>query len=907
MYKPSQHLEVILAHLKKYKMHRQNTYRFSPPKPIEDYSKDSVKKIAVLFTDIVGSSRYFKERGDIAGRKMLRVHQDLASPIISSFGGTVVKMIGDSVLAYFLNPDEALKAAIKLQQKFQSHNNGKMEKDQIHIRICVHYGDGILDEGDIFGDVVNMAAKFLPHAQGDQILISKQLHSNLKDPSLTSFENFEFNDCNNILNGMKLFKVAWDQILRLDPTTKTLIHFKPAWGLCRNDFPGIWNRMINLSHTLFPENLIDKMQVDQDRSVNVIVKENSMAIAIAKKALDYLRKNMGHDGMLYVPVQIVIDSGPYLVGDQISSTGLLVSWQDIEPGDIHISNRIAGLTDMDTKSGESGLIPVGAGNRFFKLTDNISNNTDNFLAFKYQNALIQGENNPCFYCGSRQHTTSGCPSKMITELTRFTEKIGYKSLPEINNMFFNYLHTIRLNNNTTDISGNINTKGPAQIAHNAFYELKGVFQLRLLRAVWSLRGDSWNMIWDTGEDNEKGGILWIGLDCIRVSNFDQAESIIRNELLNNNSDYRLLILAALLFIENNNLQHALSYLKKALEEAKRTPQKIYILFLLSRTYYLSDDPVKAREMLRRILRLSPYCTEATYQEIIFKLQHGNRSLALDQLVKLIKKNKDYYVISLIDPELAPYSNKIYPRLEKLLVEAKEKANSLIPELKKEVESQEKVMGKDTKEIREARTTLNRIDELLKTDSYFGYLDIIHFGENINRLGQKIIEEREKALFKKQKAVRQRILSCHNYLDLLPYPFLAASVTQQLKVVEAKFNTTSEKIKLEGIGEYKLLLNELDIYLSEIDLIEIKIKRVDTLEQFMAFAASFLKKNVIFQSINLILSLILLPIMIHYLSFLWPDLNLSAEGIWHYQKILIMLGGISGIILATIASQNSTIK
>ena len=96
-----------------------------PPKPIGDYSKDAIKKIAVLFTDIVGSSNFFKLNGDIEGRKMLKTHQNLASPIINEFGGTVVKMLGDSVMAYFLDPEDALKSAIKIQQKCILLQNGE--------------------------------------------------------------------------------------------------------------------------------------------------------------------------------------------------------------------------------------------------------------------------------------------------------------------------------------------------------------------------------------------------------------------------------------------------------------------------------------------------------------------------------------------------------------------------------------------------------------------------------------------------------------------------------------------------------------------------------------------------------------------------------------------------------------
>ena len=85
---------------------KPDTYRFSLPKPMESYPKDSIRKIAVLFTDIVGSTKFFKAHGDLAGRKMLKVHQDISSPPIHEFGGVLVKILGDSVMAYFLEPVE---------------------------------------------------------------------------------------------------------------------------------------------------------------------------------------------------------------------------------------------------------------------------------------------------------------------------------------------------------------------------------------------------------------------------------------------------------------------------------------------------------------------------------------------------------------------------------------------------------------------------------------------------------------------------------------------------------------------------------------------------------------------------------------------------------------------------------
>ena len=64
---------------------------------------------------------------------MLWQHQEIASPAVTEHGGIVVKLLGDSIMAYFSNPQEALKSAIKIQQKFKNFNQRKDPRYQIHI------------------------------------------------------------------------------------------------------------------------------------------------------------------------------------------------------------------------------------------------------------------------------------------------------------------------------------------------------------------------------------------------------------------------------------------------------------------------------------------------------------------------------------------------------------------------------------------------------------------------------------------------------------------------------------------------------------------------------------------------------------------------------------------------------
>ncbi|MEE9505451.1 MAG: adenylate/guanylate cyclase domain-containing protein, partial [Thermodesulfobacteriota bacterium] len=63
----------------------------------DELHKRLTKEITILFTDITGSTTFFKIHGDIAGRLMVQRHYDMLSPIITHYEGTIVKMVGDSI------------------------------------------------------------------------------------------------------------------------------------------------------------------------------------------------------------------------------------------------------------------------------------------------------------------------------------------------------------------------------------------------------------------------------------------------------------------------------------------------------------------------------------------------------------------------------------------------------------------------------------------------------------------------------------------------------------------------------------------------------------------------------------------------------------------------------------------
>jgi len=145
----------------------ERTLRKSLTRHINQSQRDGT----ILFTDIEGSTSYWEKHGNIKGRLMVDKHNRTVFPIIRHYNGTIVKTIGDAVMARFAEPEDALKAAIGIQQGLAQLR--KMDRSfRLRVRIGLHTGKLIVEDNDVFGDAVNVAARVESEASGNGILLT---------------------------------------------------------------------------------------------------------------------------------------------------------------------------------------------------------------------------------------------------------------------------------------------------------------------------------------------------------------------------------------------------------------------------------------------------------------------------------------------------------------------------------------------------------------------------------------------------------------------------------------------------------------------------------------------------------------------------------------------------------------
>ncbi|MGI9102784.1 MAG: adenylate/guanylate cyclase domain-containing protein [Terriglobales bacterium] len=135
--------------------------------------------VTVLFVDIVGSTHFYDQHGDIAGLAMVQKFLDQLTPIVQKHEGIVVKTLGDAILARFHTALDGVRCALAMQFALLEYNVGRPTLEQIHSRVALNAGYALIKDNDVFGDVVNVCSRIESAAKPDDILISPSVYDQI--------------------------------------------------------------------------------------------------------------------------------------------------------------------------------------------------------------------------------------------------------------------------------------------------------------------------------------------------------------------------------------------------------------------------------------------------------------------------------------------------------------------------------------------------------------------------------------------------------------------------------------------------------------------------------------------------------------------------------------------------------
>jgi adenylate cyclase len=183
------------------------------PQIMADWNTPQIKKpttstIAIVFTDMVGSTDINSKVGDLLAREITRVHNAIVRSALTRFDGREVKHTGDGIMATFQVISQAAEAAVDIQRAVASHN-GRRPDLAIDLRIGINAGEPVMEENDYYGIAVTLAARICAEAKGGDILCSGVIRDLSQGKDLRFRERGQAK-LKGISDPQRLYEIVWD-------------------------------------------------------------------------------------------------------------------------------------------------------------------------------------------------------------------------------------------------------------------------------------------------------------------------------------------------------------------------------------------------------------------------------------------------------------------------------------------------------------------------------------------------------------------------------------------------------------------------------------------------------------------------------------------------------------------------
>jgi adenylate cyclase len=137
---------------------------------------------AVLVLDVVGYSRHLAVDPDATLASMRSAYRSIVRPVVRAYAGRVVKLMGDGVLAEFPDAGGGLAAALDIQQALAAPVDPALRRRPLDLRAGLHLGEVLSQDGDIFGETVNIAVRLQASAKPGGVLMSWAVYERLNPP-----------------------------------------------------------------------------------------------------------------------------------------------------------------------------------------------------------------------------------------------------------------------------------------------------------------------------------------------------------------------------------------------------------------------------------------------------------------------------------------------------------------------------------------------------------------------------------------------------------------------------------------------------------------------------------------------------------------------------------------------------
>jgi adenylate cyclase len=272
------------------------------------------RRLAAIFVaDIAGYSRLMG--ADEAGTaRTFKEHRAAVDPLVTAFGGRIVKTTGDGVLVEFPSIVSAVECAAAVQKLMADRNANVPEDKQMLFRIGVHLGDVLIEDDDILGDGVNIAARLEGVSDPGGICISSAAYDHVRGKVAIEFRDAGEQTLRNISYPVRAYKVA---LGRLRTTAASPLRDKPSIAVLP-----FQNMCGDPEQEYFGDGLAEEVITTLSHISNLLVIARNSSFTYKGKTIDV--RQIGKD----LGVQYALEGSVRKTGNRLRVTAQLIDTRD---------------------------------------------------------------------------------------------------------------------------------------------------------------------------------------------------------------------------------------------------------------------------------------------------------------------------------------------------------------------------------------------------------------------------------------------------------------------------------------------------------------------------------------------------------------------------------------------------
>ncbi len=475
--------------------------------------------------------------------------------------------------------------------------------------------------------------------------------------------------------------------------------------------------------------------------------------------------------------------------------------------------------------------------------------------------FIQGEHSQCFYCGMYNHSPGDCPSKKITMANRSLDDLGYLPIPRINELvpkaFKNYLELMK--KLIEGVKPASIKRIPELLVLTAFLDIYILYQFRYL---WQISFDehfTWKGATTTGElifDNKN---LQLGLDSLRVGEYETATKLLNKESRLVKSTVACFAHIGLAFValENDNFAAMERHLERGRDVARTQQQKVYVHLLLTRYYELADIEWKLKEVMSDTLTLNFDSLDLQYR----KLQTSVRGLRNPDHIKtqikdIIRGNKEFFLIALMDPALIPCQGQLNSLAQEEFKNIRKNAAQKMLQAKDDFYRLQPWFDKKDKFIHDQFKAMKQMGKQLQTQSYYDLLDVAERCTGLINTCDRVLEEKKKFLKKELQRITNVIRLSKKTWQHCNFKNQFKTFQTELLYLENQFKKTDQLFKQDSANSYHQATTMFLELTKSANKLMHRQKKMATIATWIKGGKLFGKRLVIINGILLILCTVL---------------------------------------------------